>query len=204
MIRAAYSELQKPAIRNALSQLPRYRQKAIRELIIKQAKKGDFGELAQTYVAVFTELPPEKSKEIAKNAHLRSLNQGIAPQKRVEDLTALHWTLLPAENESFVLGDVLTVGKIESCKDFVHPIKASAEDRIVLVALPIAPNLALVGSAMQSSTITPAEINLASVELSREQFIANRVTDAERALVSRLGLRADLYTTEEMREMLSR
>jgi len=202
MIRAAYRELQKPATRNALSHLPPHRQKALRELIIRQAKTGNMGEATQNYVAALTQMLPEKAKEIAKNAHLSSLNQGIAPKKRVEALSTLHWRVLPAENESFVLGDVLTIGKIESCNEFVHPIKASAEDQLVLVALPIAPNLAILGSTTPSSTITPAEINLASVELSREQFIANRATEAERALVNRLGLRADLYTSEEMREML--
>jgi hypothetical protein len=143
-----------------------------------------------------------KQQEIAKNAQLNALNQGIAPSLRVEALDTLHWKLLTAENDRFILGDGLAIGKITSCNQFVHPIKASAEDPLVLVVLPIAPTLAILGSATPSVAITPAEINLASAELSREQFIANRVTDYELALVSHLGLRADLYTTDEMREMI--
>ena len=87
--------------------------------------------------------------------------------------------------------------------DLVLPIAPFSKEPIRALFLPISPNLVLAGHDPEEAREVSAEaLNLASVEMSRQFFVAGRNTEAERVLTNRLGLRARLVAAGELKQWL--
>ena len=144
----------------------------------------------------------ERTDGAASIAQLRVLGRELAPAKRIEQLASFSWSLVRQQASDFVLGDVVVLGMCTSKPGFIHPITTDDDNPLEAVILPIAPDSAIVGCTTQRP-VSANKVNVASVELSRELFVARRATQAERDLACHLGARANLLNAEELREIIS-
>ncbi len=104
---------------------------------------------------------------------------------------------------TFVSGDVAAVSRHEDASALDMPIEFKGRPQVLF--LPLSSQHLLVG---QRQGLTPKvdadKVNLASVELSLDFFVASQATDRERAYSQRLAARAILLDTDEMWEITAR
>jgi hypothetical protein len=197
-----YQQMKEPPLKELLSSLPAWRKKAVIKLLKAHAAQVDTFAMFEALFSQFRSSVQENSPGVATNAQLGVLRHELAPAKRMAQLADFSWKLLTPEKSEFVLGDVVGIGVCKDKPDFIHPITTNDENPLEAIVVPIAPNCAIVGSTTQR-TMDVDEINIASVELSREFFVAHRVTQAEHNLANRLGDRSSLWASEDMRRELS-
>lgn len=136
--------------------------------------------------------------DAGRNAQLSSLSKELAPCARVEELSLLHWGVVPARGARLVLGDVVVIAETERRSEYVNLTAADDNFPLVGVVLPLTPESALVGSRGAITSIEARKINEASAALSRDFFVASQRTTAEERLLRVLGTRADLFTKEQI------
>jgi hypothetical protein len=99
----------------------------------------------------------------------------------------------------FVLGDVGPIARKDGVDALLSVLDCNAEVPVA-VLLPVSDRHLLLGQRAPGAVFVDVErINLASVELSRDFFVAARNTERERAYVRNLGRRAAFMTREEMK-----
>lgn len=142
--------------------------------------------------------------QMARRGHIAALEDlDSVLRKRAKFLAPLSWSIVEYPRGTFVLGDVAAVSRHEDSSALDMPIKFKGTPQSLF--LPLSSQHLLVG---QRQGLTPKvdadEVNLASVELSLDFFVASQATDRERAYSQRLAARAILLNTEEMREITAR
>ena len=171
--------------------------KGLRRMI---AQGGFLGELLP-YLQSQRPLLDTAADDAGRNTQLSSLSKELAPRARVEELSFLHWGVVPARGSRFVLGDVVVIAETERRSEYVNLTAADDAFPLVGVVLPLTPECALVGSRGVITSLNASEINEASAALSRDFFVANQRTTAEERLLQVLGTRADLFTKEQIRRI---
>jgi hypothetical protein len=107
------------------------------------------------------------------------------------------WSLINTKPNVLILGDLAVIGR--TADGYCHPMQPDTELQAIL--LPIGHQHLLVGTLTSTSMmgpLDPEEVNLASVELSRDFFVASQNTDRERRYQTRLGARAQFSGLSEM------
>lgn len=118
----------------------------------------------------------EQSKEIipraAKAGHLKALRRGLAPEKRMEQLSHLEWEISIFPSNTLVLGDV---GAWAICEGDNQPVPlAWSGHGVTTVVLPISHTHAIVGkSSLSPTTFDALQMNATSVALSNEYYVAS-------------------------------
>jgi len=176
----------------------------MREQVVSQARKAvremnvshEFGELLDYF------LNRTDFAEMIRDAHIKSLsklNDGV-PQ-RIDALASLQWHVLVEPIGSFVLGDIAVIAQPSASSPLQSPLKEKDTPHMIL--LPISDRHLIVGTVLHSLPAIDANtINLASVELSAEFFIANQSTAKEHGYLTHLGSRASFLTDDEFREVI--
>jgi len=99
------------------------------------------------------------------------------------------WSVTKTEPHCLLLGDLAVIGR--TAQGYCHLFQPDADLQAILV--PISHQHVLVGALTSMNvTIDPEEVNEASVELSRDFFVASRNTERERRYQTRLAARAEL------------
>jgi hypothetical protein len=140
--------------------------------------------------------------ESGRKSQLSSLSKELATSTRVEQLSTLHWAVVPARGSRLVLGDAVVIARTERRSEYVNLTAADDDFPLAAVVLPLTPESALVGSRGVITSLNASEINEASAALSRDFFIASQRTTAEERLLQVLGTRTDLFTKEQIRGMM--
>jgi Protein of unknown function (DUF4238) len=105
------------------------------------------------------------------------------------------WSLTKTEPHFFILGDLAVIGR--TADGYCHPMQPDAG--LEAIVLPIGHQHLLIGALTPTiPTIDPEQVNDASVELSRDFFVASRNTQREQHYQARLGARAKLPGLSEM------
>lgn len=134
--------------------------------------------------------------DISKNAHIKSLSESIAPEKRVEQLCSLNWFLCVQSPGSYILGDA---GSLYSTSNAQYNLLLSAEEDLQYVLLPISSQHLLIGSTDSPITTPDVEtINQSSAALSRDFFIASQNTEQENLYAQQIGTKNSVLSKEHL------
>lgn len=182
-----------PEVRSSLQRLPKQRRERVLSVLL--TKSGiDVG----TYYEKFWADVKRRVNmdEIIKNAQLKNLAAEGLPDARKKTFLAYHWYIDSKPCGSYVLGDVGPIAKSSDSTQLTLPYGFGDP---TFVCLPVASDELLVGGDnTDREKLEPEEINLASVELSREFFISNRNTEREMKYSECIGLRAELVKHPEI------
>ena len=138
-------------------------------------------------------------EDMSKTAQLKFLAAG-KPSDDKRKLFDRRWHIESREPGVFVLGDVGPIARFSDTPILVPLFHFGTASTIVL---PISNCKLLVGTLDDSKPIFEAEeVNLASVECSRDFFIASVCTDRETGYQPRIGLRALFITGEKAKQAL--
>jgi hypothetical protein len=202
--KAFHDEMQKPELKTALSLLPPKQRRAAMAVAKAKVAKLNVPLEAASFFNLFRGQFAGAIDASARKTHLNILSQDMAPAKRVAELTSFAWTVVTPKGGVLVLGDVAVIGKVTGVDGFVHPITSDTDRPATAIILPIAPDAAIVGSIGPMGEIPASELNTASVELSRDFFVARDVTDVERGLIPLVARRSDLFTKDEIRHLMQK
>ena len=133
------------------------------------------------------------------DAQIQALSSENPYKSRMDLLQSFRWTILGSAPNTFLLGDVGPIGRNNAVSEWRNLITF---DGITEIVLPISHDRLLLGNATADPTqIDLASVNLASVELSRDFFVAHTNNSSERDYVSKLGDRSELVTSEEIESL---
>ncbi len=137
-----------------------------------------------------------------KRSQAEALEKLNAPPQQKVMLSPLPWSIKEYPSGTFVLGDLGPLAIFTGSQTLQPPIRGGSN--LEALFLPISSDLLLVGNMkMGIDKFDPEALNIASVELSRDFFIASRNTDRERKYFSILGKRSSLITKEDMEQRVS-
>src|SRR5439155_12383065 len=118
---------------------------------------------------------------------------------RTRVLRQLSWSVVEAASGSFVLGDAGPIAVKDGTPGFVSVFECNTIVPLA-VLLPISARHVLIGQRAPGAVLVDIEaINMASIELARDFFVAAQNTDREREYARNLGRRAVFMTREEMK-----
>lgn len=120
----------------------------------------------------------ERLPQASENAHGRALERSLVPQKRVDRLKAMTWTLVEApQGAHFVLPDCLAVGSKTNDFRELEPYALLGDEELSAVVMPLSANKVLVGSNGETRLDATA-LNEHFARCSNDFFISSR-DDAE-------------------------
>jgi hypothetical protein len=146
-------------------------------------------------VGVMPSLTEPEAFKISQN---KLLSTNLAPEPRVEHLMQLDWSVLVCDHKPLVLGDVGVVASSAS-GELMNILRHDPE--LDSVYLPISSNRLLLGQRSGVQIASIAEVNAASVELSREFFISAE-KEVHVNLHSRIGERQTLLSDSEVKDIV--
>lgn len=183
--------LRSPEVAALLRGIPRWRR---RQLIAEQR--------AETVNDMRRKIRTLRSPLITGRAAERQIAALAGPVDSIERtrvLRQLQWSVVEVGSGAFVLGDVGPIARKDGVDALVSVLDCNAEVPMA-VLLPVSDRHLLLGQRAPGAVFVDVEtINLASVELSRDFFVAARNTERERAYVRDLARRAAFMTREEMK-----
>jgi Protein of unknown function (DUF4238) len=185
--------LQDPQLKTLLARFPKNRRRRIVSTFVdasglrfKETSEALWG-LARSRLSV---------KDMTKTAQLNFLATGKASDD-TRKLFDRHWNIELREPGAFVLGDV---GPIAHYSDTQALMPLFHFGTPIAVMLPISTSELLVGTLDPSKQVLEIEdVNLASIECSREFFVSGFCTEREHRYRPRIGLRATLVNEHEAR-----
>lgn len=182
---------------NRFDELPR----PLRDAMLCELEAVDFEPFLKRATALFSAAASKfDTHAVTKQAQNANL---LKPSQWVNVLSRFNWTAIPFNKHSLVLGDVVVVG-LDARGNSAHPVVFGGE-KLEGIYLPLGDGLLLRGwrgNAAEGSEASANWLNQASVELSREFFVASMHDNAEGSLVSHLGLRAALISKAEIAILL--
>lgn len=146
---------------------------------------------------------PSKIEATAKNGHLRALRRSLAPPKKLKLLSDLRYHIHKFAEGDIILGDsgaVFAVGSARGVVPFFDSL-----DPVRAALLPLDPETCLVGvsDGAEGIFVNSEAVRKHVSECSLEYFLANKTSDENLALVSRIGTSAHLLTDEEVEGVIS-
>jgi Protein of unknown function (DUF4238) len=140
--------------------------------------------------------------EVAKTAQAAVIKGGFS--QRQEALKLLKWGVIHTDSNGYVLGDLVALAQARAQKEFQPGLVFNVEDHCRLV-IPVSPRTLLVGSTLsESSSWRPstAEVNDASVELSREFFVSSSYGEEEKRLCKNIAARGGFLLQSAREQVL--
>jgi hypothetical protein len=189
----AEKAIENPELRRVLKSLPR---KQRRKLISQTLKQ--LGVDIPTGLRLLLKLARKhvSMNETVKKAQARSLAIDNALAERKESMKNFRWCVEERPAGTFVLGDVGPIVRFPDSVELKAPLGFGMPE---LILLPVSDRQLLVGRKKGSRRETDDEnLNLASVELSRDFFVASGKTKRELSYLERIGRRATLIDEAEM------
>lgn len=190
----AMNEISAGKLDFALNLLPPDRREEVLASLVPKMKEH-LGTLIGSAREEFDKHIPSLTEPKAfKDSQNKLLSKNLPPESRVEQLMRLDWTVVECHDEPLVLGDVGVVAGSET-GELMHILRHDPE--LNAIYLPIASNRLLLGHRQGAPKATVQEINIASVQLSREFYIsADKNYHAE--LRDQIGLQATLLPGNEI------
>lgn len=185
--------LRSPEVSTMLGTVDRNR----RRRLIAEQRAETVGDLRRKLRSV----PMSAIIKRATSSQLKALEGPVDAIERTKVLRQLCWSVEEAGLGAFVLGDVGPIARKEGRDVLVSVLECNTEVPTA-VLLPVSDRVVLIGQRAPGVMFVDVEtINLASVELSHDFFVAAQNTERERAYVSSLGRRAAFMTREEMKAL---
>lgn len=135
-----------------------------------------------------------------RDAQVQILDGESSIQKRAELLQPFTWQVVEYEPNALVLGDHGPLGQEKAQISLRHPIMMEG---VTMIYLPISHQRLLVGARNGGSVKPdPEYLNINSVELNQEFFVAREDSTKMRGYLSSIGKRCMLYEPQEMRNLI--
>lgn len=185
--------LENPELRRLLKPLPRKQRK---KFISRALSKLDFDVPATFRLLLELARKHVNMDQVVKDAQVKALAIGDTLAKRKESLRSFRWRVEEKPPGTLVLGDVGPVACFPDSLELKPPVGFGTPE---VISLPISDRHLLVGEEKGGrESVDVEELNLASVELSRDFFIASRKTPRELGYLERIGRRAKLLDEAEI------
>ena len=141
-----------------------------------------------------------KVPELIQKTQLKFLADGALPEQRKQSFLRYEWYIDNQPIGTYVLGDIGPIARVPETTELTLPYGFGTP---TFVGLPISSGELLVGASGESrERVDPGQINLASVELSRDFFVANRNTQREVDYLERIAVRAELVKETDLLKAL--
>ena len=153
--------------------------------------------------ALFSQVFPKMKGEmpaVAKNAQIKALLKSVAPEKIVEKLDGLYWSLNVIAKHAFILGDIGPIARYEP--EFHFKPFFFAKGELSQIFLPISDKHMIVGKSSKDSQIPELyELNNASASLSQYYFISSSNSENEKILSNMIASRSSNISVDENAEI---
>lgn len=110
------------------------------------------------------------SKEIISQAHVDNLAESLAPEKLVEKLSVLNWTVVAKEGTPAILPDCVCISRTT---DRWHMLFPFFSEEFELVVLPLTPDKLIVGCTGEFSLSGLGDYNQAASSVCMQFFLAS-------------------------------
>jgi 2'-5' RNA ligase len=130
---------------------------------------------------------------IARSSHANALGEGLAPNKRVEALASLSWTVRSYARHSLILPDCVAL--TEFSDGGFGPFQIRDNEMLSRVLLPLSDHCLLVGEHDNAApySLTPEEFNRFASNSCWEFFIASTESEELITLAAEIGQRARYF-----------
>ena len=152
--------------------------------IFKAEFDRNFTEQSPLLQGIFSLLQGQTDK-IARQGHIKALEQSLAPDPRTEVLKRFDWRIEPGPASGFVLPDCVAISS--SAGASYLPLAYAGKDETDTVFMPLSHNRLLVGAPGGAIGDVPQTVNKAFVACSWDCFIARDRTPELEQLVSKIG-----------------
>ena len=146
----------------------------------------NFEEQSPFLQGVFSLMQGQTNK-IARQGHIKALEQSLAPDLRIEVLKRFDWRTEPDPASGFVLPDCVAISSSEGAS--YRPLAYAGKDETDTIFMPLSHNRLLVGALGGAIGDVPQTVNKAFVVCSWDCFIARDRTPEFEQLVSKIGER---------------
>ena len=153
---------------------------------------------AEPLVSALFMIMRQRAAAMTREAHKRALNQGLAPEPRVETLAALTWTVQAGPPLGCILPDCVATALTDDGDCL--PLAFTDGDRIGTVAMPLCHDRILVGVRRGTAAFVASEAMLAAA--SWDFFVAREDHSAKDAIIPHIGQRIRSYLEELVRESI--
>jgi hypothetical protein len=176
--------LEKPEVKASLISVPKCRRKRILSVMLMKAGIDLTREFRHFWAAAETQV---NVGQIVRTAQLNQLEQDGLPEPRKESFLTYHWHIDNKPSGTYLLGDVGPIARVQDSKELKLPYGFGTP---TVVYLPISSRELLIGATSEEGeNVDSEEVNLASVELSRDFFISSRLTQTETVYLQHIGRR---------------
>lgn len=124
---------------------------------------------------------------MAANGHRRALANNLAPDTRVDMLSAFTWRVVPMSGD-VILPDCVALGADAS--GAMHPLMLLGFDEVQTVYLPLTSRTLLVGTRGQKVDVTAMEFNTNAAACSHSYFLSATRSPSLDALAGSIGVRS--------------
>jgi hypothetical protein len=134
-----------------------------------------------------------------KDAHIKALLKGNAPDLRVQRYQSLKWYICKVDNP-VILGDLGVLIETEGDNRFIS--LDFQNDKIICVYLPICRNRLLVGTSLpKPPVLNSKDLNEVISKKSREFFVSAISSSEHKCLLPHIGKESDMVSQEEMEKI---
>ncbi|MGB3795157.1 MAG: DUF4238 domain-containing protein [Alteraurantiacibacter sp.] len=180
---------QQKVARRKLKESPELLSAALEQVTTEMVASNPFS-------APFLKRFKDELPSMARNAHIETFSESVAPADRIEQLRAFHWFLHTETCDSLILGDTISLCQTSDGQYKSYLAESKKCERILL---PVSSQHILVGSTdsrMQKLDIEA--INHASAAISRDFFIASKNTDRERSYAQLINTKSFVIEPREL------
>jgi hypothetical protein len=188
-------------------QLTRIQKLRMREYMIMQLRPErivmGMDKDKSNYEFLFNSLTPtflEQIPNIAREGHIKALAKNLVPEPRMEVYRQLHWFVCKS-NVPLILGDVGVLFEVAGVKQFMS--LTGKEDELKAAFLPISSDTMVVGTSFSEvPKVNFGTLNEAIARHSRDFFISGQVSPEIESLQPLLGTRAEIFSEQEIEQIL--
>ncbi len=197
MIRTAFDSVARKRGVNSFEELPLEMQKCMiegfRPLISELDSAGQplSAYLSGMVHSVWDEIGGEITYEAVHQGHITSLERNVVPQKALEYMLSLNWSVANFEPGTLILGDIGALAYTPSSATLEPPLQPA--DRNATVLVPVSDQCLLIGASKVAPAppLGPQVLNEGSASLSWSFILAARNTMKVQALSQLIGSRAE-------------
>lgn len=175
------------------SGLPAHVLYQIAQMMLKERFKAFFTEAVPTIMATFDFLNAQASS-VVRDGHNKALSTSIVPDRRVDMLKALRWSVLPTTDEGFVLPDCVALAEDDGSG--LKPLIVADLDKIATVLMPLSTDRMLLGIRPSATAPALSGFNDAAAAASHTFFITAELDDRLTLLSERIGQSSDRFIKE--------
>lgn len=170
-------------------------------MLLREARSsGEFEALSNSAREIAGRMRKE-GQVLTREAHVRSLSESLAPEKRVNALRTLEWTVTSVPGTTFILPDFVALG-IDS-EGVAGSLLAVPQDMLGAVLMPLSPNRILVGRRA-GYELRLAEFNSLSARHCIDFFVSTANDSQLQELSGQIGEGVETQIAEIMEEVTAK